>query len=549
MAHSSSPDHPSSLPSRRWLLFAFLLIVVWTLALTVSQHFSIPAEGNVRGMEPLGRFVLSFFLLSSIVLLFPRSVVLAALIASLFFQWGTLYYHSYIGSAPEIMVLLNNVTDAAEVGDAVWTLIPWHYLLFLVPVLLLQVFLLYRHTPPPALYRWRIKTALCCMVAYGALLGAFFARTGQSPSMEARCARFGFLPTFTQDVVFRFTQLEKLKEQALANEAKRSFGLQSEYQEFAFKNIVVLQVETLDNAVMDYQVNGKTVVPFLNALRESSLSYRMMARKRYCSAGADFEMLNGIPPLDGFFNYRVPDLSYNTSLPRFFSEQGYETFCFHGVRGSMFNRRTAFTAMQFDHLIFREEIVEAVRDGKYSLHGEFPEEQHAEHMNAAWLRDDVVLSTVLQEIHSPSERDRFFFVITATSHAPFPTKHISNADKLIPNERSQQDRFLNSIHIVDRWLRSFHENLPPGTLLILYGDHSAKFQSGAFLSDFEGQHEFVPCLIHVVGENLAQFQKIPHRSEENALSARDVHSYIRDITERNAAESWREAQTDTTNVY
>jgi len=524
---------------RRWLLFALLLIGIWALELTVSQHFSIPAEENFRTKDLFGRFFLSFFLLVPVILLFPRPAVLGVLALSQFFQWGTLYYCSYFGSAPEIMMLWNNGSEGVAVGNAVWAMLPWRYALFLGPVFALQVVLLYRQKPPKSFYLRRMALSLCFATAYGTLLwqlndswrGLRFNNATARMSNGDRCAKFGFLPVFARDFVFRYTLLDALKAQALENESRRSFGLQSEHREFAFDNVVVLQVESLDNAVIDHYVDGKPVVPFLNSLQKNSLTYRIWANHRYGSATADFEMLNGIPPLDGFFNYQIPDLAYNTSLPRFFREQGYETFCFHGVPGSFFNRRSAFTAMGFDHLVFRDEIVGAIRNGKYPLHREFSEAKLEHYLNEKWLRDEVLLKAALREIRLTTARNRFFFVITETSHVPFPTGHLDGVDKLIPNETSMQDNFLNSIHAVDGWLRSFYEGLPIGTLLVIYGDHTALFRTGTFVSDLEEHREFVPCFIHIVGEDLAAGQKVPHWSEKTTLSVRDVHSFLRDVTE------------------
>jgi len=528
---------PADASFRRWLLFAFLLTLVWALALTISQHFSIPAEENHRMKDLLGRFFFSFFLLMPLVLLLPRLAILGMLIISLFFQWGTMYYCSYFGSAPEIMMLWNNGSEGTAVSDAIWATIPWHCLLFLVPVLIIQIVLLYCQAPPRSFYFQRLNGALCCLILYGML---FWQLNSWSPtrgfnhatsSNSDRCAKFGFLPAFARDLVIRYVYVDALNIQALKNESRRSFGLQSEYGEFSFGDVVVVQVESLDNAVIDYCVGDKPVVPFLNSLQKNSLLYRIWANHRYASATADFEMLNGIPPLDGVFNYQIPDMPYNTSLPRFFGEQGYETFCFHGVRGSFFNRLPAFMAMGFDHLIFRDDIVKAVKEGKYPIQDEFSEAQLKQYLNDAWLRDNVVFKAALREIQSPSERKRFFFVITVTSHNPYRTGHIEEADKLIPNEMSMNDRYLNSIHTVDGWLRSFFEGLPHGTLLVIYGDHTPGFRGGTYVSDTEGNREFVPCFLHVVGEDLQAFQKVPRRSHDTTLSVRDVHSFLRDVTE------------------
>ena len=533
---------PTNAAFRRWLLFAFLLIAVWSLALTASQHFSIPAEENYRTKDLFGRFFLSFFLLASFVLLFPRPVVLGLMVFSLFFQWGTLYYCSYFGAAPEIMILWSNASEGFAVGDAVWELLPWRYLVFLGPVFALQVVLLYRHVPPKSFYHRRLVLAITCVTCYGALLGIDnisdrgLLKYGRGHTIHYtngdRCSKFGFLPVFVRDIVLHHTRFDDLRVQALEKESQRSFGLQAEHREFSFDNIIIMQVESLDNAVLDHHVNGTPVVPFLSSLRKNSLTYRIWANHRYGSATADFEMLNGIPPLDGFFNYQVPDLPYTTSLPRFFHERGYETFCFHGVHGSFYNRRTAFTAMGFDRLVFRDEIVAAIRNGTYPLQDEFPEEKLNRRLNDKWLRDDILFRTVLREIRSPSERNRFFFIITVTSHSPYNIHDLDDKEKLIPNGTSMPDRYVNSIHAVDGWLHSFYEGLPSGTLLVIYGDHTPGFQRGeTFVSDIEKRREFVPCLIHLVGENLATFQNVPRQPQDTTLSVRDVHSFLRDFTE------------------
>ena len=250
-------------------------------------------------------------------------MVLGLMILSLFFQWGLLFYFYYFGTAPEIMVLLNNIAEGAAVGDAIWALVPWKFLLFLAPVLILKIFLLYRYAIPVVSYHQRLKWACCCALTFLTLFGTLdilsrssVGRTG----IGSRCAKLGFLPVFAQDIVFRYCNLSKLHEQALENESQWSLGLQSEYTEYSFGDIVVIQVETLDNAVINHHVNGKPVVPFLNSLQDNSLTYRLLVQP-YGSAGADFAFLNGISALAGFFNYALPGLHYNTALPRFFNNQ------------------------------------------------------------------------------------------------------------------------------------------------------------------------------------------------------------------------------------
>ena len=221
----------------------------------------------------------------------------------------------------------------------------------------------------------------------------------------------------------------------------------------------------------------------------------------------------------------------------------------------MYNRLPAFTAMKFDHLFFRQEIVDALHEGKHPLSEELSE-ANLKRYKGMGLHDEVVLKTALRKICSPSERNRFFFIHTVASHAPYCTCHIGERDKLIPMETSLQDKYLNSIHSVDELLRSFYENLPLGTLLVIYGDHTPGFRSGTFVSDMEGHKEFVPCFIHVVGMDLAAIQKVSRWSEETTLSVRDVHSYLRNSTERNVMlskvkipnEGWQEANTDTSTI-
>ena len=77
---------------------------------------------------------------------------------------------------------------------------------------------------------------------------------------------------------------------------------------------------------------------------------------------------------------------------------------------------------------------------------------------------------------------QFHFIITLDTHAPFDL--ITDGEKeIFPHSKVWQENYFNSLRVLDNGLRAYIESLPAGTLVMLYGDHTAGVTYGDYHSE------------------------------------------------------------------
>lgn len=222
--------------------------------------------------------------------------------------------------------------------------------------------------------------------------------------------------------------------------------------------IAVVQVESLDDAVMGFKIDGRPVTPQLNEWAKKGNYLRVQAPKRNGSCDSDFSLLFGAHPSQRMAPYRVPGFPFERALTRSLHQRGFKTSFFHGVNGSFFERRGAFEKMGFDDLNFREEIID-------QLHLKDPE----------WtLRDDQLFE--LAEAKR-DHQDRFFeFTVTGTSHSPFRFSLGDHQRQFFANDFDRQLMYFGTVHYVDASLAKYVAGLPDKTVVLIYGDHWSRVE-------------------------------------------------------------------------
>ncbi|MDR2754798.1 MAG: LTA synthase family protein [Planctomycetaceae bacterium] len=524
----------STATSRHWLFGSFIIAFIGALVLTFVQQILVQDyEQRSITTDFVLRFLLNIFSWGLVVLLFPKYLLAVWFFLVALYQTGIFFYYSYFHVPPSFAVLNNNSDEGMEVLGTIFDFFPWKTFCFFLLVAGLQFYVLRQRQRFSFPLLRRLLYAIVCLVIFAGLLVGLNkgSRRLTSPfvyPLEPKVAKFGLLPVCLHEAWFlQHHSIQTFLENARQQETQQSDLLHHEYHPpHEWKNIVILQVESLDYAVIRLKKEGKEVIPFINSLLDQSLNYRIWTQPSYGSATADFVMLNGCLPAKGLFNYNIPSYSFPLSLPAFLKEHGYQTFAVHGVRGSFYNRQQAFNAMRVDHFIFRQELVEALQKHPEKYEPLLDTLSIKQALKDQWLDDDILFAysqKTLEENQKPNQRN-FFLIITTSSHGPW----YDNYNDIIPVERTSQDRYLNSIHVFDQRLRRFYESLPEGTLLFIYGDHTPHFISGNYVSDIVGGKHFVPLIISVKGENIHDHQSVTLHDQ---ISLRDVYSYIKNTVQ------------------
>lgn len=515
---------------RLWFIWSFALIASLALVLTIVQQIIVHDDFADKVVQDFSlRFLLNGFSFAVLVFLFHRFFLYAWIALVVLFQTALLYYYSYFGDVPSASVLMNNGNESLDVLDAILATFPWKIFALFLLIGAGQVAVLIVRNRYAVPMKKRLVYSLTCLVGTIALFvglnrGARSLQPQYLYPLETKISKFGYLPVCAYETYFLMRHpLDRIYEElAVQEQQQQSKILENEfYPTQAPKNIVVIQVESLDYAIMRRKEQGREITPFLNSLADQSLEFRVWAMIQYGSATSDFVMLNGVPPFTGLFNYNIPDAPFRTSLASFLKENEYKTIVTHGVRGTFYNRIEAFKKMNFDELYFRSELLEYEQQNADDLAKWLPKKEWEDLEDWDWLKDHFVLACSRSLLEKNKDHKNFLFIITATSHTPF-TGH--GKKNIVPNEKNIRDRYFNAINDLDEDLRFFYESLPDDSLVLIYGDHTPRIQCDDYVSDIKNGKHFVPLIISIKGRNISSFQ---NNESSNGMSLRDAYSYVK----------------------
>jgi lipoteichoic acid synthase len=266
------------------------------------------------------------------------------------------------------------------------------------------------------------------------------------------------------------------------------------------KNVILISMESTQNFVINREVNGEEITPFLNDLIDESFYFNNIYDQTAQGKTSDSEFMidNGLYPLaSGSVFVQKPENTYY-SLPHILKEKDYYTAVFHGNERTFWNRENMYKALGYDHF-YSERDYRVTEDNSvnYGIKDKEFFEQTAE---------------MLAEMPQPF----YTRLITLTNHFPFL---LEEEDKFIEEADTEIDvvnRYVTTVRYQDEALKSFFQDLKKrglyeDTMFVLYGDHygiSEKYEEGVFeLLGMEASPvnhiklQEVPLIIHIPNED------------------------------------------------
>ncbi|HZK86302.1 MAG TPA: LTA synthase family protein [Desulfosporosinus sp.] len=248
--------------------------------------------------------------------------------------------------------------------------------------------------------------------------------------------------------------------EAWFSDKKENLPVNNYEGKFQGKNLIVLQVESLENFVIGRSINGQEITPNLNKLLKHSLYFSNFYEQVWNGTSSDSDLMTNTsvyPVREGSTFFRFPGNTYN-SLPKILASHGYHTLAIHPDKGGYWNWRQALTSIGFQRTIdegyfnMDEQIGLGISDGSY-------------------LRQ---VGTIIKEEKLPF----YTFLVTLTSHAPFDLPAQYRGMDLDPVlGETKLGGYFQSIHYTDQQIGAFMEKLDKdglldNTAIALYGDHT-----------------------------------------------------------------------------
>ena len=226
------------------------------------------------------------------------------------------------------------------------------------------------------------------------------------------------------------------------------------------KNLLVIQVESLESFIIGKEINGQKITPVLNELVNTGLYFPNIYEQVNEGTSSDSDLMintSMFPLRIGSTFFRYPSTTYN-SLPNLLEEMNYETIAIHPDKGSFWNYVNGLKGIGFNQFVdyysfnVDEEIGLGISDESYFRQ----------------------VAPMLKELQEPF----YAFTVTLTSHGPFDLpeeKRVLNLDEEL--DSSELGGYFESIKYTDTQIGTFlelldKEGLLDNTVVVIEGDHT-----------------------------------------------------------------------------
>ena len=229
---------------------------------------------------------------------------------------------------------------------------------------------------------------------------------------------------------------------------------------FKGKNLIVIQVESLEDFVINKKVDGQEITPNINKLLNNSIYLPNIFEQVNEGTSSDSDLMvntSMLPLRQGSTFFRNPATTYN-SLPNILEKDGYSTIAIHSDKGSFWNYAQGLNGIGFDKFVDYysfdrdENIGLGLSDGSYFRQ----------------------IEPMIKELKQPF----YAFTVTLTSHGPFDLPKEYRELKLSPElDENVLGGYFQSIHYTDAKIGMFIESLKKdglldNTVIAIEGDHT-----------------------------------------------------------------------------
>lgn len=268
------------------------------------------------------------------------------------------------------------------------------------------------------------------------------------------------------------------------------------------KNLIVVSLESLQNFVVNEEMNGEVITPFLNELTKDKDTYYFPNFYHQTGLGktsdSEFVVENSLYPLGGGAVFFTNSGNTYNSMAESLNEKGYFTNVMHANNKSFWNRDIMYNALNVEKFYDVE---------SYDI---------AEGDSVNWGMKDIPFFE--QSVNHMAEMEQPFYsrLITLTNHYPF---HLEEKDQFIPEYNSNSgtlNRYFQTVRYMDESVKSLFEDLKAkglyeDSIIVMYGDHYGISENhneamaqylGKEITPFEtAQLQRVPMFIHIPGSN------------------------------------------------
>ncbi|NMH69688.1 LTA synthase family protein [Bacillus sp. RO3] len=273
------------------------------------------------------------------------------------------------------------------------------------------------------------------------------------------------------------------------------------------KNLIMVSLESLQSFVINGEMNGQEITPFLNEFIGESYYFDHFYHQTQQGKTSDSEFLldNSLYPLNRgavFFTHSGNEFE---SMTEKLGENGYYTTAMHANNKSFWNRDIMYDSLGYERF--------------YSL----PDYEVTEENSVNWGMKDIPFFEQSVEHMKQMPQPFSTKMITLTNHYPFT---LDEEDKFIDAYTSKDgtvNRYFQTVRYMDEAVKNFITDLKESgiyenSVIVMYGDHYGISENhNKAMSEYLGkevtpfvstQLQRVPMIIHIPGQEGKTISKV-----------------------------------------
>lgn len=228
------------------------------------------------------------------------------------------------------------------------------------------------------------------------------------------------------------------------------------------KNVIILQLESVQEFVINKEINGKQITPNLNQFLKENIEFNNMHMQSYSTtADSEHSTITSLYPMENGMSFSKYYTNTYDDIFNIFNQANYYTSYMHGNEAKFWNRGNVYGKLNVDDLALKDKF-----DDKEYING--------------FMSDEVLYTQAVKKMEN-YKQPFLSFIVSASSHTPFELEGLQDRNKVnIDVGKYKNSYFGNYLEAVNYADYAFgvlindlkEKGLYENTAIIVFGDHN-----------------------------------------------------------------------------
>lgn len=241
------------------------------------------------------------------------------------------------------------------------------------------------------------------------------------------------------------------------------------------KNIIILQLESVQEFVLNKEINGMQITPNLNRFIAENIEIADMHMQSYSTtADSEHSTITSLYPMENGMSFSKYYTNTYDDIFKQFNKSGYFTSYMHGNYPYFWNRGNVYGRLGLDDLSLKEQF----SDLSENINGD--------------LSDELLYRQAVEKLQQFDE-PFISYIVAASSHTPYTLEGLQDRSKVTIDVGKYKDtyfgNYLEAVNYADYAFGIFVEELKQAglyedTAILVFGDHNGLNMYNEELIDF-----------------------------------------------------------------